>query len=85
MQQSRLRTWLLLLLLPQGAETNTGDLDDLESHTRNISLGLTLTTETSEQDLVVLVDKVQATVVWHCLMSVLAQMFVDLDMSYRKR
>ena len=61
----RLRTWLLLLLFPQSTETNTGDLDDLESHTGNITLGLALTTETSEQDLVVLVDEVQATVIWH--------------------
>jgi hypothetical protein len=44
-------------------ETDTGDLDDLEADTGNISLGLALTTETSEEDLVVLVDEVQATVI----------------------
>ena len=44
-------------------KTDTGDLDDLESDTGNISLGLALTTETGEEDLVVLVDKVQTTVI----------------------
>jgi hypothetical protein len=64
----RLRTRLLLLLLPQGAETDTRDLDDLETHTGNITLGLALATETGEQDLVVLVDEVQATVVGDCVL-----------------
>lgn len=61
-----LRSWLLLLLLPQSGKTNTGDLDDLEADTWNISLGLALATETGKQDLVVLVDEVQATIVWNC-------------------
>ena len=60
---SRLRPGLLLLLLPQSRQTDTGDLDDLESHTGNITLGLALTTETSEEDFVVLVHEVQATVI----------------------
>jgi len=60
-----LRTRLLLLLLPQRTETHTRDLDDLKTHTRNITLGLALTTETGEEHLVVLVDEVQATVVRH--------------------
>lgn len=62
-----LRTGLLLLLLPQSEQTNTGDLDDLETDTGNITLGLTLTTETSEENLVVLVDEVQATIVGNCI------------------
>ena len=61
-----LRAGLLLLLLPEGHETDTGDLDDLEADTGNITLGLTLTTETGEEDLVVLIDEVQATVVGDC-------------------
>jgi len=44
-------------------KTDTGDLDDLETNTGNISLGLALTTETGEEDLVVLVDEVQTTVI----------------------
>jgi hypothetical protein len=58
-----LRTGLLLLLLPQGQQTDTGHLDDLESDTGNITLGLALATETSQEDLVVLVHEVEATVV----------------------
>lgn len=54
---------LLLLLLPQSGETDTGDLDDLETDTGNITLGLTLTTETGKENLVVLIDEVQATVI----------------------
>jgi len=58
-----LRTGLLLLLLPQSEQTDTGNLDDLETNTGDITLCLALATESSEQDLVVLVDKVQTTVV----------------------
>lgn len=59
----RLRTGLLLLLLPQREQTDTGNLDDLETNTGDITLCLALATESSEQDLVVLVNEVQATVV----------------------
>lgn len=52
-----------LLLLPEGEKTNTRDLNDLETHTRNITLGFSTATETGDEDLVVLVDEVQATVI----------------------
>lgn len=52
-----------LLLLPQGEKADTGDLDDLEADTRNITLGLAATTETRDEDFVVLVNEVQATIV----------------------
>jgi hypothetical protein len=52
-----------LLLLPQRKETDTRDLDDLEADTGNITLGLAATTEAGDEDLVVLVDEVKATVV----------------------
>lgn len=52
-----------LLLLPESEETDTGDLDDLEADTGNVTLGLSATTETGDEDLVVLVGEVQATVV----------------------
>lgn len=58
-----LRARLLLLFLPQSEQTNTGDLDDLEPNTGNITLGLALATETSEEDFVVLVDEVEAAVI----------------------
>jgi len=60
---SSLRAGLLLLLLPQSHETDTRDLDDLEADTGNITLGLALATETGKENLVVLVNEVQATVV----------------------
>jgi hypothetical protein len=65
--KSPLRSWLLLLLLPQRRQTNTRDLDDLESNTRNITLRLSLTTETSKEDLVVLVYEVETTVIGDCI------------------
>lgn len=70
---TRLRAGLLLLLLPQSEETDTGDLDDLETDTGNITLGLALTTETGQEDLVVLIDEVQATVIGDCRSGELAR------------
>lgn len=52
-----------LLLLPQGEKADTRHLDDLEADTGNITLGLAATTETGDEDLVVLIDEVQATIV----------------------
>ena len=52
-----------LLLLPESEETDTRDLDDLETDTGNITLCLAATTEARDEHLVVLVDKVQATVI----------------------
>lgn len=52
-----------LLLLPESKETNAGHLHDLEPHTGDITLRLTATTETGDEDLVVLINKVEATVV----------------------
>lgn len=49
-----LRTGLLLLLLEEGRQTDTGDLHDLETHTGDITLRLTLATETRDEHLVVL-------------------------------
>ena len=60
-----LRTGLLPLLLEQGEETHTRDLHDLETHTGDITLRLTLAAETRDKHLVVLVHVVKATVVGH--------------------
>lgn len=53
---------LLLAVGEESPETSVGDLDDLETNAGNISLGLTLTTETRDEDLVVLVDVCEGTV-----------------------
>lgn len=57
-----LRSWALLLFLVQSQQRNVGYLDDLETDTGNITDGVTLTTETGNQNLVVLLNVVQATV-----------------------
>jgi hypothetical protein len=44
-------------------KSDTGDLDDLETNSGNISLGLSLTSESGKEDLVVLVNEVKTTVV----------------------
>jgi len=54
--------WLLLLLLEESQEGDSGDLDDLETNTGNISDGVSLSSESGDKNLVVLVDVVQATV-----------------------
>ena len=58
----RLRTRLLLLLLVQGEEGDTGDLDDLETDTGQIAYGMAGTTETGDEDLIVFINEVQATI-----------------------
>jgi hypothetical protein len=58
-----LRSGLLLLLLVESEEGNTGNLDDLETDTRNITNSATLTTETSNQNFVVFIDVVQTTII----------------------
>lgn len=85
-----LRAGLLLLLLPESEQTDTGDLDDLETDTGNITLGLALTTETGEEDLVVLVNEVQTTIVgdWWVRVRIACPVVCALDpasFTYRKR
>ena len=57
-----LRTGLLLLLLVEGKEGDTGNLADLEPDTGNITDGVARSAETGDKDLVVLVDVVEATI-----------------------
>jgi len=52
-----------LLLLPEGKETDTRDLDDLESDTGNISLCLSSSTETRDKNFIVLVGLLSVLVV----------------------
>ncbi|KAF0734479.1 hypothetical protein Ae201684P_005236 [Aphanomyces euteiches] len=57
-----LRAWLFLLFLVQGQEGDTGHLDDLETHTGNITDGMAATTETGNEHFIVFIDVVQATI-----------------------
>ena len=68
-----------LLLLPQSEQTNTRNLHNLESDTGNITLGLTTATETRDEDLIVLIDKVQATIVLSQTRSARSDLLVCLD------
>lgn len=52
-----------LFLLPESEQTDTSNLDDLESDTGNISLCLSSSTETGDQNFVVFIGKVETTVV----------------------
>ena len=61
--QVLLRTWLLLLAAVQSVQADGRDLDDLETDTGQITDGVAGTAETSDEDLVVLLDEVEATVV----------------------
>ena len=53
---------LLLLTLVEGDERDTRDLDDLEADTWNISDGVSGTTESSNENLVVILNEGEATV-----------------------
>jgi hypothetical protein len=61
----RLRSRLVLLLAEERVEADTGDLDDLETASGNISLRLTGSSESSDEHLIVLVDEVERTVARH--------------------
>ena len=52
-----------LLLLPESEQADARDLDDLEADTWDITLCLSAATETRDENLVVVVDEVEATVV----------------------
>merc|ERR1712063_151878 len=57
-----LRTGLLLDLLEEGEKGDTSNLGNLETDTGNITDGVTRSTETSNQNFIVLINKVQATI-----------------------
>ena len=56
---------LVLLVEPEGEQRSTSDLLNLEAHTWNITDGVTGTTETSNEHLVVLIDEGHATITGH--------------------
>merc|ERR1719231_1411152 len=59
------RSWLLLLLAVQRTQTASGNLDNLETNTRNIADGVTTTTETGNQHFVVFINEIQTTIAWY--------------------
>ena len=55
-------TMTYLLLSEERVERHTGNLDDLEANTRDITNGVSLTTETSDENFIVFIGEVQATI-----------------------
>lgn len=58
----RLSTRLFLLVTEERKQGNTGDLDDFEADTWDITNGVTGATESRNEHLVVLLDEVQTTI-----------------------
>lgn len=54
---SRSCDWLILLSEPECEETGSSNLDDLETDTGKITDGMTGSTESSDEDLIVLIDE----------------------------
>merc|ERR1712027_276370 len=75
-----LSPWSLLLAGEEGVEGDVGHLDNLEPDSGDVADGVALPAEPGDQDLVVLLHKVQATVLGHeggDLLAVLDQLDVD--------
>ena len=60
---------------PEGQKRSAGDLLNLESHTWDITDGVTLTTETSDEHLVVLVNETHTTIAGHVASNSLVVLF----------
>ena len=63
LQRGNLRARPLLLAAEEGVEGYVGDLADLESNAGNVTNSMTLTSESTDQDLVVLLNEVQTAVI----------------------
>eukprot|EP01084_Bolivina_argentea_P127604 225629_1 len=75
-----LGTRLLLLAAVEGVQADAGHLNNLESDSGEITDGMAGTAQTGDQDLVVLLDEVEATIVGHegdDLLTVLDQLDAD--------
>ena len=64
MIDTALRPWPLLLAGEEGVEGDVGDLDNLEPDSGNVADGVALPAEPGDQDLVVLLHKVETAVLW---------------------
>ena len=56
--------WLFLLSRPKREKTASSNLNNLESNTGKISLGMSRSTETSHEDLVVLINEGHTSISW---------------------
>ena len=69
------RDRLVLLVEPEGEKRGVGDLLDLEADTWDITDGVTLTTETGDKHLVVLINEAHSTVARHVARNSLVVLF----------
>ena len=56
--------WLFLLSRPKREKTASGNLNNLESNTGKISLGMSRSTETGNKDLVIFINERHTTISW---------------------
>ena len=56
--------WLFLLSRPKREKTASGNLDNLESNTGKISLGMSRSTETGNENLVVFINEGHTSISW---------------------
>ena len=63
LQRGNLRARPLLLSAEEGVKGHVGDLADLESDAGNVTDSVTLTSESTDKDLVVLLNEVQTAVI----------------------
>ena len=57
--------WFFFFLHPESKKTTSSNFDNLKSNSRNISLSVSLSSETSDKDFVIFINKTHATVSWN--------------------
>ena len=67
--------WLILLVEPKSEERGTSDLDNLKTYSWQISNGMSGTTESSNEHLVVIINETHATISWHVASNFLVVLF----------
>merc|ERR1719453_1069866 len=58
-------SWFLDFSQPKGQERAASGLHNLESYTRQITLSVTRSTETCDQNFVILIDETHTTISWN--------------------
>ena len=64
-KQGRSVDWFFLFFHPESEETAPCNFDNLESDSRNISLCMTFSTKTSNENLVIFINETHSTISWN--------------------
>ena len=64
-KEKRSLDWFFLFFHPKSIETASCNFDNLESDSWNISLGVTLSSEPSNENFIIFINKTHATVSWN--------------------